>query len=39
MSKNIYIVFDVFNIDYNSKKILNKLYALISQNINSIARL
>lgn len=34
MSKNIYIVFDVFNIDYNSKKILNKLYALISQNIN-----
>lgn len=35
MSKEMYIVFDVFNIEYNSKKILNKLYELIEKNINT----
>lgn len=33
MSKEIYILFDLFNMDYNSKKILNKLYQIISENI------
>lgn len=33
MSKNAYLIFDLFNIDYNSKKILNKLYDIISDNI------
>ena len=33
MAKEIQIVLDVFNIDYNSKKILNKIYEIISNNI------
>lgn len=33
MSKNIMTIIDVFNIDFNSKKILNKLYEKISRNI------
>ena len=33
MSKNIILVYDLFNIDYNSKKILNKLYKIISDNV------
>lgn len=33
INKNIYIVFDIFNIDFNSKSILNKLYKLIKNNI------
>lgn len=33
MSKEMYIIFDLFNIDYNSKKILNKIYDIISDNI------
>ena len=30
MSKNIFLVFDVFNIDVNSKNVLNQLYTRIS---------
>ena len=33
MAKEIQIVLDVFNIDYNSKKILNKIHEIISNNI------
>lgn len=33
MSKEMYIVFDLFNIDYNSKKILAKIYEQIKENI------
>lgn len=33
MSKNAYLLFDLFNIDYNSKKILNKIYGIISENV------
>lgn len=35
MSKEMYMVFDLFNIDYNSKKILNKIYDKISKNIEN----
>lgn len=34
MDKNAYIILDVFNIDYNSRKILNKIYNIISENID-----
>ena len=34
MDKKVYMVLDVFNIDYNSKKILTKIYNIISDNIN-----
>lgn len=33
MSKEMFIIFDLFNVDFNSKKILNKLYEIISDNI------
>lgn len=33
MSKEIYLVFDIFNIDYSSKKVLNSLYSIIENNI------
>ncbi len=33
MDKKMYIVLDIFNIDYNSKKILNKIYGIIEENI------
>ena len=33
MSKEIQMVLDIFNIDYNSKKILNKIYNIIATNI------
>ena len=33
MEKNILILFDVFNIEYNSKKFLNKIYDIVSNNI------
>ena len=33
MDKKIYLVLDIFNIDYNSKKVLNAIYNLISDNI------
>ena len=34
MNKEIYLIFDLFNIDYNSKKILSKIYEKISCNID-----
>lgn len=34
ISKEMYMVFDLFNIDYNSKKILNQIYEIISDNID-----
>lgn len=34
MSNNAYIILDLFNIDYNSKKILDKIYEIIEKNIN-----
>lgn len=33
MDKKAYIVLDVFNIDYNSRKVLNKIYDIIAENI------
>ena len=33
LEKNAYMILDVFNIDYNSKKILSKIYDIISENI------
>lgn len=33
MDKKIYLLLDIFNIDYNSKKFLNAIYNLISDNI------
>lgn len=35
IDKNMYLAFDLFNIDYNSKKILNKLYEAIARNIQN----
>lgn len=35
IDKEIYMVFDLFNIDYNSKKILNKLYDIIAKNVQN----
>ena len=35
IEKEMYIIFDLFNIDYNNKKILNKLYELINKNIKN----
>ena len=36
MSKEMYIALDLFNIDFNSKKILNKLYDKVSENIEKM---
>lgn len=36
MSKEMYIALDLFNIDFNSNKILNKLYDKISENIEKM---
>ncbi len=36
MSKEMYLVIDLFNIEYNSKKIINKLYEKISNNIEKM---
>lgn len=33
IDKNVYMILDVFNIDYNSKKILTRIYDIISENI------
>ena len=33
MDKKVYIVLDIFNIDYNSRKVLNKIYDIIAENI------
>ena len=35
MQKAIYVLTDVFNIDFNSKKILNKIYNILAQNIKN----
>lgn len=35
IDKNMYIALDLFNIDYNSKKILNKMYDIIARNIQN----
>lgn len=35
MSKYMHMVFDLFNIEYNSKKIINKLYEMIAKNIQN----
>lgn len=34
IESNTYIIFDIFNIEYNSKKILNKIYDIIAQKIS-----
>lgn len=33
MENEMVLIFDIFNIDYNTKKILNKMYYLISEHI------
>ena len=33
MNKKAYMVLDIFNIDYNSRKVLNKIYDIIAKNI------
>lgn len=33
IAKNTYLLCDLFNVDYSSKKILNKLYKIISDNV------
>ena len=33
MGKKAYMVLDIVNIDYNSKKLLNKIYNIISENV------
>lgn len=35
MDKKAYIVLDIFNIDYNSRKVLNKIYDIIAENIEN----
>lgn len=35
ISKNIYLMTDLFNIDLNEKKIINKFYNLIAENIRN----
>ena len=34
LEDNAYIILDIFNIDYNSKKILDKIYSMIEKQIN-----
>lgn len=36
IGKETYMVIDLFNIDFNSKKILNKLYEKIADNIEKM---
>ena len=36
ISKEMYMLIDLFNIDFNSKKILNKLYDKIAENIDKM---
>lgn len=36
MNKEMYMVIDLFNIEYNSKKIINKLYEKIANNIEKM---
>ena len=35
IEKTIYLLTDLFNIDFNSKKILNKIYGILIQNIQN----
>lgn len=35
MNKELYMIFDLFNIDYNNKKIVTKLYEIIAENIKN----
>lgn len=35
IGKNVFLLTDVFNIDFNSKKILNKLYSTLIENIKN----
>ena len=35
INKTIYLLTDLFNIDFNTRKIINKIYSLISQNIKN----
>ena len=35
IGKNVFVLTDVFNIDFNSKKILNKLYSTLIENIKN----
>ncbi len=39
IEKEMYLVFDLFNIDYNNKKILNKIYELINRSIKNTQEL
>lgn len=35
IEKEMYLIFDLFNIDYNNRKILNKIYDIINRNIKN----
>lgn len=35
IEKNIYLLTDIFNMDFNAKKILNKIYSILIQNIQN----
>ena len=35
IGKNVFVLTDVFNIDFNSKKILNKLYSTLIENVKN----
>lgn len=35
IDKNVYVLTDLFNIDFNSKKIINKIYNVLEQNIKN----
>lgn len=35
INKTIYLLTDLFNIEFNARKIINKIYSLISQNIKN----
>lgn len=35
INNNMFIVFDIFNIDFNSKKVLTKLYTNIAKNVDN----
>lgn len=35
IEKNVYLLTDLFNIDFNAKKILNKIYSILTQNIQN----
>ena len=38
IDKNMYIALDLFNIDYNSKKIINKMYDIIARKHTKILK-